>query len=60
MQFLLNCGCFFRAQCCPLRTGDVGFLFNGQDLLSVMNVICQPPHNFLKSILLFRLKVAQP
>ena len=60
MHFLFNCGCFFRAQCCPLRTGNVWFLFNGQNLLSVMKVICQPPHNFLKGILLFMLKLAQP
>ena len=59
MYFLFNFGCFYLAQCCPLRTGDVGFLFNGRNLLNVMKVIFQPSHNFLKGILLFRLKLAQ-
>ena len=35
------------------------WLLNAQNLLSLMKVFSQPSHNFLKGILLFRLKLAQ-
>ena len=35
-------------------------LLNERNLLSVTKAFCQLPHNFLKGILLFRSKPAQP